>query len=557
MSTSSGGAGTNQPRLLSRFKTSLEGIRTNDPTRTYIAPSDYDDHVGCDTSGGCGAQWGQALLSNTVVSELVLLVNWLLLPRIQRRLNDANLSTAAKKRMVSRDLVALLKYLRGGGIAQGPLKVTMQCVSTLGTTRDEMMVADALLQALGQNPRPLWVSCQMPIPCHVLQRLLQEAPPALLKLDIDVSGVSIDGVVIANHPTGLAQAICASPSLETLHLHNLKDSNLSQGLTNDLLDGLGRYSTSTTVLRELELGGREQLPIAPRIGMPLALPRLLQSQTSNLRVLKLCRLHIDTSTFLLPNTMYRYRVADMVTDVHIVEGQTVYNTDDLLRLVVSDPMQIAAGAIRVRTLDFQVPGLAQLQAVASSLPQSVFLTTLRVRYRPNEYNSPNDVRLQWHVPEDNGTAALLNIPKLLVQGLKQNGSLTVLEGRVDSAWQGHSIFSTRRQRKVQAYLDRNRLLPDVLGHLGGSGAIDDPTNEDTHNEATEEDNAAPLSIAPALFVAAIMAPRMAPTNVLRGLRAGAGEGLLHFGRAWSLSPVVKRRRHTRVSKWRACKAKRG
>jgi hypothetical protein len=116
-------------------------------------------------------------------------------------------------------------------------------------------------------------------------------------------------------------------------------------------------------------------------------------------------------------------------------------------------------------------------------------------------------------------ATLSTIPKILVEGVKQNGSLHVFEGLVCGEWspvggtRPKSLFSPDMHRKIQAYLDRNRELPKVLSNLV------DTTDESVQNNGDAVASSPHQRMVPDLLAAATMVPRMAPTHFLKGLAA--------------------------------------
>jgi hypothetical protein len=173
------------------------------------------------------------------------------------------------------------------------------------------------------------------------------------------------------------------------------------------------------------------------------------------------------------------------------------------------------GRIRVYELQSDIMFNLHLPILAHYLPCALYVQKLRFNMHTERENgswtADDEERLRQSC-ELSAEAFQFPMPVLCHQalsGIRCNGSLTAFElsphedAGIDSDTE---FFSATMERKLDAYLDRNRFLPRLL------------------SEAATD-----IGLVPSLFAAATMAQSMAPTNLLIGLskpRSPTGELLL-------------------------------
>jgi hypothetical protein len=366
----------------------------------------------------------------------------------------------------------------------------------------------------------------------------------------------------AEESAPVAEAFAANTSLEYLCLFDIPI--IVDGFDEDLVGHILRQLHSHPKLHTLVLRAHD---VFENLTIPAALPALLQNNAAKHPVSsKLQTIHLESFnikaedwestlgvalrchaqnpiTIILehfcldagatqglvhliqtePSTADSSSSSSTVTDLRVVDPigylQDPHNLVHLLVPSLPNPL------VRVSLLDLELSTLAQLQVLASSLAQAKFLTTLRFVYKGEPVNGVSASRSQISL-----------VSKLLVQGLEHNESLLVLEGIEEyGEWtmQRDPFFSPRLQRKVEAYLERNRHLAAVL-----ASTLTSPTTTTTTDAtpipvvaATANTTIGPRQdLAPSLLVSASPAPRMLATQLVKNLNnAQVANSTLLFG----------------------------
>jgi hypothetical protein len=494
----------------------LAKLETNAPSQTRIELG----RVSWDLVG-YGGELGAALLHNTVVTYLELNVMYL-----AGKYDETNHSmTVNTLRSHTIDLIPLFDYLRTTS--------SLEQLTFLGrgSRQDHPVsrqVLEDILDAVAQNPHRLALCCHTWMPLVALAKFLT-VTSSVHRLDL---GVDFDGYLDDSVRQLLPEAFGSNKSLEELRIVGIEASN--KDIVGAILERLAGHSK----LRSLLLKFTSSAPL------PLALSMLLQHSFSKLEevtliglrraVWKCLRLGLETGRIpklhlidcpfdkreakaFLEWMQSCSRTPFQVTDLsihHCLAMEDCIAEPPYVSLLFSAPPQ---AQIRTRVLRLNCLFRVQLQAIAYYLPQSVYMRELSIYFLAYEGTLP--LKSLIGIPAEYLVAdtRTSSIAGQLLEGVRRNGSLETFNfldhGSITGRSRSVSLLSVQMMAKVQAYMERNRKIPELL-----RDNADDyfATDMDTTHQAN-------VWLFPALFTAANAAPAMAPTNLLIGLLASEAE----------------------------------
>jgi hypothetical protein len=336
----------------------------------------------------------------------------------------------------------------------------------------------------------------------------------------------------------IAEAVAANSSITKLELMFFLDSNAYRDNIHEMVAQLTHRQHPET-LQELHwsFGMAESNEHEPSI--PLALGTLFQTRSTNLKKLRLWNVRIDAEicTTVLESwqTSFATRAETVILDEcaftregserfgellqtskqnEISRGSTVNGAVVHVRLetgvsgrsLCTLPFSFhcmflvsTTGRIRVDELQSDILSRVHLPVLAHYLPHALYLQKLCLNVDTDgiteDWNADDEERVR----ESCGLSAeafqfpMSALCQQVLVGIRRNGSLTRFELSPEDGVETE-FFSTAMERKLDAYLDRNRFLPQLLS---------DPATD--------------IELVPCLFAAATMARAMAPTNLLIGL----------------------------------------
>jgi hypothetical protein len=493
----------------------LAKLETNAPSQTRIELG----RVSWDMVG-YGGELGAALLHNTVVTYLELNVMYL-----AGKYDETNHSmTVNTLRSHTNDLVPLFNYLRTTS--------SLEQLTFLGrgSRQDHPVsrqVLEDILDAVAQNPHRLALCCHTWMPLVALAKFLK-VTSSVHRLDLQVDLDGFDDSVRQLLP----EAFGINKSLEELRIVGIEASN--KDIVGAILERLAGHSK----LRVLLLKFTSSAPL------PLALSTLLQPSFSKLEevtliglrraVWKCLNLGLETGRIPKLNLIdcpFEKREAKaflewmqscsrrpfQVTDLsihHCSSMEDCMTEPPFLSLLFSAPLQ---AQIRTRVLRMNCLFRVQLQAIAYYLPLSVYMRELSVYFLAYEGTLPSKSLMSIPAEYIEADTSTSSIAGQLLEGVRRNGSLLAFHfldrySVAGKTSRNASLLSGQMNAKVQAYMERNQRIPELLCDADDHFA----TNVDTTNHAN-------VWLFPALFSAANAAPAMAPTNLLIGLLAFKAE----------------------------------